>query len=96
MGEKTIMIWHHIVLHATALVVVGFFVAFAAQKASGGLKSLGTFLSYWLYLLAVLVIVLGALFTHRHPGGWMMGHPGPWMMNNPGQLPPPAPSAPAQ
>ena len=91
------MIWHHLVLHATALVVIGFFVGAVAQRASGGVKSLGTYLSYWLYLLAVLSIVLGAVFAHRHPGGFgMMGHPGPWMMNNPGQQPPPAPTPPAQ
>ena len=85
------MMWHHIILHATALVVIGFFVAFAAQRASGRLSAFGRYLSYWHYLLAVLVVELGALFAHRHGVG-MMGHREGGWMHGPGQMSPSGPA----
>jgi len=63
--------WHQIVLHATALAVVGFFVAFAAQKSEGCLKRFGRYLACWLYLLAAATIVLGAVLTWYHGASWM-------------------------
>jgi len=63
--------WHQIVFHATVLLVVGFFVAFAAQRAEGCLKRFGRYLACWLYLLAAATIVLGVIFTWYHGAGWM-------------------------
>jgi ABC-type sugar transport system permease subunit len=62
----------HIVIRATALVVLGFFIAFAAQRAEGRVKCLGTYLSYWLYLLAAASVVAGLIWhgAHGPRGGW--------------------------
>ena len=94
------MMWQNLVLHATALAVVGFFVAFAAQKTTGRLATFGRYLSYWLYFLAAASVVLGALFIHRHGGVMMMGRPGgPWAMHHTGPFPAPetpGPVAPSQ
>jgi hypothetical protein len=68
--------WHQIVFHATALVVVGFFVAFAAQRAEGCLKRFGRYLACWLYLLAAATIVLGAVLTYYHGSAGWMGYGG--------------------
>ena len=67
-------------LHATLLAVVGFFVLFAASRATGIVKRIGDVLGWWLLLLALLAIVggafLGPMVMHRmHP--WM-GHPDGW------------------
>src|SRR5579862_4764230 len=77
-GRDAIM-WHVTILHVTILLVVGFFVAYTAQKATGGLKTFGTFLSYWLYLLAVAVVVLGVVFGYYHGMGMMGYYGGGWM-----------------
>lgn len=45
------------VLHATAIAVIGFFVLFAASKASGIVRAVGTVLGWWLWILAVLSVV---------------------------------------
>lgn len=68
------MVWGfvlaHIIVRATALAVVGFFIAFAAQHAEGRLKSLGTYLSYWLYLLAAASVICGLIWPgHGHHCG---------------------------
>ncbi|MGA2088750.1 MAG: hypothetical protein ABSG66_07515 [Stellaceae bacterium] len=68
--------WHQIVFHATALLVVGFFVAFAAQRAEGCLKRFGRYLACWLYLLAAATIVLGAVLIYYHGAGGWMGYGG--------------------
>ena len=68
--------WHQIVLHATALLVVGFFVAFAAQKSEGCLKRFGRYLACWLYLLAALTIAAGAVLTWYHGSASWMGYGG--------------------
>ena len=62
--------WHQIIFHATLLLVAGFFVAFAAQRAEGCLKRFGRYLACWLYLLAAASIVLGAVFTYYHGTNW--------------------------
>ncbi|HEV7158156.1 MAG TPA: hypothetical protein VGN38_07355 [Caulobacteraceae bacterium] len=61
------------VLHATALLVVAFFVAFAAAKTGGLLRILGGLLALWLIILAAASIWVGV--THKgHPmRGWMEG-----------------------
>jgi hypothetical protein len=61
-------------LHATALAVIGFFVLFAAERASGRIQAIGKWLGGWLFVLAVLALLGGivALASGRVPGhGWM-------------------------
>lgn len=82
------MLLRFVILHATVLLVVGFFVGFAAQKASGGLATFGRLLSYWLYFLVVAGIVLAIVRP-----GFIMG-PRAGMMEQLGQ--PAAPSQPTQ
>jgi hypothetical protein len=63
-------------LHATALAVIGFFVLFAADRATGRTRRIGKWLGGWLFLLAALVLFGGifALASGRVPGhGWMGG-----------------------
>jgi len=67
------------IVHATFIAVVGFFVLFAASKASGIVRLVGTILGWWLWILAVLAIVAGLMghgdgkdfpgWAHMH--GWM-------------------------
>lgn len=47
----------HMVAHITGLLVLAFFVLFAAGKAEGFVRLLGTILGWWLVILAVLLIV---------------------------------------
>ncbi len=67
------MAWERIIIHATVLLVAGFFVAFAAQKAEGCLKRFGRYLACWLYLLAAVAVVMGAVFTYYHGMSWGYG-----------------------
>jgi vacuolar-type H+-ATPase subunit I/STV1 len=72
----------HVVL---ALLVVAFFVLFAASKASGFIKIFGSVLGYLLLVLAVLAIV--ARFAMPFEGGRMCGtsgmtHQHPWIMGH--------------
>src|SRR5271165_5841133 len=86
-----------IVLHATVLAVLAFFVLFAASKAEGLVKLLGYILGLWLLLLTIGAIAAGAWHC-LHPDadhgmdrahhGWMT-----WMHD--GSTPPStAPQAP--
>jgi hypothetical protein len=93
------MIWGiaipHIIMHATALAVVGFLVAFAAQHAAGWLKCFGKYLSWWLFLLAIASIVCGVLWhgQMKQHAGWMMMHEGaPAAVEAPAPAPAPAPA----
>ena len=66
-----------VLLHATVLSVIGFFVLFAADRATGRTQSIGKLLGGWLFLLAALALIGGgfALGTGRVPGrGWMGGY----------------------
>lgn len=47
-------------VHVTAIAVIGFFVLFAASKSDGMIRILGNLLAVWLFVLAVLVIVVTA------------------------------------
>lgn len=67
------------ILHATALAVLGFFVLFAAGKAGGIVKLVGTVLGWWLWILAVLAIVCALVCPGMgDKSGWMKGGEG-WM-----------------
>jgi len=65
----------HGILHATAAGVLGFFVLFAAGKAEGIVKFVGTVLGWWLWIVAVLSIV--CIFVCPRDGHW--GMHGDWM-----------------
>ena len=82
------------VLHATAVAVLGFFVLFAAGKASGVVKLVGTLLGWWLWILAVLAIVCALVCPNMGDKAmpWM-GHLG---MHGPAGSPPDAMAAPAK
>ncbi|HEV2362751.1 MAG TPA: hypothetical protein VGS12_00990 [Caulobacteraceae bacterium] len=67
-------------LHATAILVIAFFVWFAASRASGLLRLFGGILGLWLVVLAVLAVVFGASGAGKrwaHPGWGPHGPMGP-------------------
>lgn len=66
---------HHVIIHVTMLLIVAFFILFAAQKADGFVSLLGNILGVWVVIVAVLHIV--GLFM---PG--MMGMKSPGMMHD--------------
>jgi hypothetical protein len=67
-----------VLLHATALAVIGFFVLFAAERATGRVNSIGKLLGGWLFVLAALVLLCGifVVATGRIPGRGMWAHHG--------------------
>jgi hypothetical protein len=76
------------IFHALAVAVIGFFVLFAAERASGIVKLVGTILGWLLWLLAIAGVVCAFIC----PG---MGGKGPgWMDRMHGT--PPAAEAPAK
>ena len=85
----------HAILHATVAGVIGFFVLFAASKAEGIVKFVGTILGWWLWIIAVLSIV--CVFVCPMMGGKMgekWGMHGDWMHSSSGAAPAaPAPNA---
>jgi hypothetical protein len=93
---------HFLVLHVTFLLILAFFILFAASKADGFVSLLGRILAAWLFLLAVLHIVMhfapGVMGEKGMAGGMMHGH---WMHHWDQQATPatpaavPAPAAPA-
>ena len=74
-----------VLLHATALAVIGFFVLFAAQRATGRVSSIGKLLGGWLFLLAALALLVGiyAVAAGRIPGRGMWAHHGEMMGSYP-------------
>lgn len=102
---------HFLILHLTILLIVAFFVLFAAQKADGLIRIFGQVLGIWLILAAALHLVFffvpgmrGAETGYMHEKmmgqGWMHQH---WMHHwgmgnydgNAGQSAPPPQPAPA-
>jgi hypothetical protein len=59
------------ILHATAVLVIAFFVWFAASRSDGLLKTLGRVLGAWLIVVAVALIVFGFVGPKHHGGNWM-------------------------
>jgi hypothetical protein len=93
--------WIGIVLHATVILVVAFFVLFAAGKSEGLLKLFGTVLGLWIFVVAILAIAgpLSAPMFGGKPFGmdWHGMHDH-WMHHDggPGMAPPGgAPTEPA-
>jgi hypothetical protein len=59
-------------LHATALLVIAFFVWFAAAGAHGWLRLFGRMLGFWLVILAIASILFGLFgIGHHHMWGGM-------------------------
>lgn len=85
-----------LVAHVTGLLILAFFILFAASKAEGLVSAFGRILAAWLFLLAVLHIVwhfAPGVFGKYAPG--MQGHWGHhW--GEPAAPPPAAVPAPAQ
>ena len=89
----------HLVAHVTLVLVLAFFVLFAAGKAEGFAKLLGTVLGWWLVVLAVLFVAAFAtrpLFGGKPFGMDVHGMHRGWM-HHADQEPaaPPAPAKPA-
>jgi hypothetical protein len=87
----------HLVAHVALLLILAFFILFAASKAEGFVKLLGTVLGYGLLLVAVVAIA--ACVTRPMFGGKPFGMDmhGSWMHHgwtHPDQPPAPA-TAPA-
>lgn len=71
--------------HATLLAVVAFFVLFAASRAAGWIKALGSALGIWVLIVAGvgLICAVAAPFV----GGFLPQHAfGPGMMQAPGMI----------
>lgn len=67
-------------LRATALVIAGYFVWFAATKTEDGrLKTAGKILAGWCAVLAVVLVIAGITSAFLHPGGGFHGPRGPMM-----------------
>ncbi|HEX4862365.1 MAG TPA: hypothetical protein VFV07_14105, partial [Rhizomicrobium sp.] len=58
------------ILHALAVAVIGFFVLFAAERASGIVKLVGTVLGWLLWILAIAGVVC-AVIGPDMAGKWM-------------------------
>ena len=86
----------HVAAHVTILLIVAFFILFAAGKADGFVKLLGTVLGLWLCLVALLIVaacVTAPMFGGKPFGMDMMAAHGGWMHHYE-QPPAPAPKSP--
>src|ERR1700722_19163677 len=100
--RRTAMLLTRILLGATFLVVVGYFVLLTSSRTEGALRTFGKYLGIWLVVLAGLFIIGGATMAHRHGGPGMMhgqgmqrpwfGRHGPRPGPRPDEGPPPAPA----
>jgi len=62
------------IIHALGVAVIGFFVLFAAERASGIVKLVGTILGWLLWLLAIAGVVCAFICPGvggKGMGGWM-------------------------
>jgi hypothetical protein len=87
----------HVVAHITILLIVAFFILFAASRADGFVKLLGTVLGAWLVLVAVVMIagcVTAPMFGGKPFGMDMHAMHGGWMHRD--GMHPDAPEAPAK
>ena len=95
---------HFLVVHVTLLLIVAFFILFAASKAEGLVALLGNVLGVWVVIVAILHIVaffMPGMFGMKGGPGMMHDRMmrGPWMHHwgeptptTPAQpIPPPAP-----
>lgn len=66
-------------LRATALVIAGYFVWFAASKADGRLKIAGNIIAGWCAVFAVVLVIAGITSAFMHPRWGGHGPRGPMM-----------------
>ena len=96
-----------VVVHATVLLIVAYFILFAASKANGVVGAIGKLLALWVFALAVLMVVCTGMAPGPDHGPWfknmMRGQIGNWMhapeqsaQPAPAPHPTPAPSPQAQ
>ena len=89
---------HFLVLHVTVLLIVAFFILFAASKADGIVGLFGKVLGVWVVLVALLHVVgffmpgMMGMKPGMMPGGMMHGH---WMHHMGSDGAQPAPMTPA-
>jgi hypothetical protein len=90
---------HFLIMHVTVLLIVAFFILFAASKADGMVGLFGKVLGVWIVLVAILHIVaffapgVMGMKPGAMPGGMMHGH---WMHHwGPDSAQPAAPTPPA-
>ena len=90
----------HVAMHVTILLIVAFFILFAAGRAEGFAKLLGTVLGYWLVFVAIVIVagcVTAPMFGGKPFGLDIHGMHDHWMHHDggPGMTPPPGtPSVP--
>lgn len=63
------------IIHATFISIIAFFILYAAGKASGFTKTLGTVLGYWVLIIAVIALAGGV--TAQMNGGKPFGMDAP-------------------
>ena len=93
--------WMGLIHHATIALIIAFFVLFAASKAEGLVKLLGTVLGLWVLVLTIVMVagaVTAPMFGGKPFGMDWHGMHDHWMHHDggPGMTPPPgAPMQPA-
>ncbi len=98
--------WMGLIHHATLALIVAFFILFAASKAEGLVKLLGTVLGLWVLVLTIVLVagaVTAPMFGGKPFGMDMHAMHDHWMHHDgdhdggPGMMPPPgaAPMQPA-
>ncbi|MBX7199898.1 MAG: hypothetical protein K1X51_11075 [Rhodospirillaceae bacterium] len=63
-------------LRATALVIAGYFVWFAASKADDRLKAVGKYIAIWCAAFAAVLVVIGIATAFMRPMGFHGPRPG--------------------
>lgn len=48
---------------ATIFSVIGYFVLFSSTKAEGNVKKFGQILAFWIFIIALFPIIMGAYLT---------------------------------
>jgi hypothetical protein len=67
---------HFLIAHVTILLIVAFFILFAASKADGLIKLFGTILGAWVVIVALLHVVgyfVPGMMGAKGPGMWHEG-----------------------
>jgi uncharacterized membrane protein required for colicin V production len=83
---------HFLVLHVTLLLIVAFFILFAASRADGLLKLFGSVLGVWVVIVAVLHIVAFCMPGMMGMKGVHDGMHGQWMHHWGSEAPTAAPA----
>jgi len=90
------MLFARVLIGATVMVVLGYFVLLTSSRAEGALKTFGKYLAIWLFILPLLLIIAAGTMGRRYAGPGMMhraGNDGPWIRQGPGFPTAPPPDA---